>query len=84
MPQKVAGPRMDPPVSVPIDSGTMCAASAAPDPLDDPAGLYARSQGLRAGPNPDTTPLPIANSSRFSLPTRTSPASASRAVIVDS
>ena len=84
MPQKLAGPRIDPPVSVPIDSGTIAAASALPDPLDEPLGVRARSQGLRAGPKPETTPLPMANSSRFSFPTSTAPARARRSVIVDS
>ena len=84
MPQKLAGPRIEPPVSVPIDNGTIAAASALPDPLDDPLGERARSHGLRDGPNPDTTPLPMANSSRFTLPTSTAPALVSRSVIVDS
>src|SRR5688572_9424261 len=84
MPQKLAGPRIEPPVSVPIDSGTIAAASALPDPLDEPLGVRVKSHGLRAGPNPETTPLPIANSSRFNLPASTAPALASRSVIVDS
>jgi hypothetical protein len=29
---------MDPPVSVPMESAVMHAASAAPDPLEEPAG----------------------------------------------
>src|SRR5512135_851688 len=80
MPQFAAGARIDPPVSVPIDSGTMSAMSAAPEPPDE----YARSHGLRAGPNPDRTPLPIANSRRFSLPSMIAPARLSRVVMVDS
>ena len=54
-----------------LESGTSAAASAEPEPLDDPLGDRAGSHGLRAGPKPDTTPLPIAYSSRLSFPTST-------------
>src|SRR5262249_37991056 len=84
IPQNEAGPRIDPPVSVPIDSGVRYAASAAPDPLEDPDGEYSVFQGLRAGPKPDRTPLPMANSSKFSFPSRIAPAFERRSVTVDS
>jgi hypothetical protein len=41
---------MEPPVSVPTDSGTMRAASAAPEPDEEPLGECVSAQGLYAGP----------------------------------
>ncbi len=38
MPQQVAGLRTEPPVSVPSAAGASPAASAAPEPLDEPPG----------------------------------------------
>ena len=49
MPQAVAGLRTDPPVSVPIAMGTSPAATAAPDPEEEPPGYRFRFHGLRAG-----------------------------------
>src|SRR5256885_9863905 len=40
--------RMEPPVQVPRASRVKPAAMAAPEPDDDPPGIWARSQGLRA------------------------------------
>src|SRR5690606_34635687 len=45
-----AGRMMDPPVCVPIARGTIPAATAAADPLDDPPGECARFHGFRVGP----------------------------------
>ena len=39
MPQAAAGPRIEPPVSVPIERGTCRAASAAPEPEEEPEGV---------------------------------------------
>ncbi len=39
MPQNAAGPRIDPPVSDPRAPTVRPAASAAPEPLDDPPGM---------------------------------------------
>ena len=39
MPQKAAGPRMDPPVSEPSAPTVIPAASAAPEPLREPPGM---------------------------------------------
>jgi hypothetical protein len=50
MPQKLAGWRIDPPVSVPVAAGTSCAATAAAEPPDEPPGTRPGSHGLRAGP----------------------------------
>src|SRR5262245_65489863 len=48
-PQSEAGPRIDPPVSEPSATGTMPAATAAPEPDEEPPVKRARFQGLRAG-----------------------------------
>ena len=49
MPQKLAGWRIEPPVSVPVAAGSRRAATAAAEPPDEPPGTRARSQGLRTG-----------------------------------
>ena len=84
MPQTAAGPRIDPPVSLPIVSGTMPAATAAPEPDDDPAAVNSRPHGFFTVPNPERIPLPVANSRRFSLPSRIAPAASSRSTSVAS
>ena len=48
-PQAAAGIRSEPPVSYPVATGTMRAASAAPEPPEDPPGVRVRSHGLRVG-----------------------------------
>ena len=50
MPLRLAGTRMEPLVSVPSVSGTRPAATAAPDPPEEPPALRAVSCGLWAGP----------------------------------
>src|SRR5688572_3545597 len=85
MPQSAAGWRIDPPVSVPVASGTPRAATVAAEPPDDPPGTQPRSQGFFVGPNAEcSVDEPIANSSRLALPTNTAPASRSRATTVQS
>ena len=42
MPQKAAGWRIEPPVSVPVAAGAARAATAAADPPDEPPGASAR------------------------------------------
>ena len=85
-PQKEAGWRIEPPVSVPVAAGTRRAATATALPPEEPPGMRARSQGLRTGtawskPTAGTATFsldePIANSSQLSLPRVTAPASAS-------
>ena len=49
-PVKLAGWRIEPPVSVPVAAGTSCAATAAAEPPDEPPGTRVASQGLRTGP----------------------------------
>src|SRR5262249_61187606 len=48
-PQSDAGPRMEPPVSEPSATGTRPAATAAPEPEDEPPVKRSRFHGLRAG-----------------------------------
>ena len=49
IPEKAAGPRIEPPVSEPREPAQRPAARAAPDPLLDPPGMCSRFHGLRAG-----------------------------------
>ena len=85
MPVKVAGWRIEPPVSVPVAAGTRRAATAAAEPPDEPPGTRARSQGLRTGPKAEfSLAEPIANSSQLSLPSVTVPAAARRCTTVAS
>ena len=66
---------MEPPVSVPIASGTCPAATEAALPPLDPPGVRVGSCGLRVAPNADVSVVaPMANSSRLALPTITPPA----------
>ena len=78
-PQKDAGIRIDPPVSVPRARGTTPAATAAPDPPLDPPVIRARSQGLAVGPQAEMRLVaPAASSCWLVLPTRMAPASRMR------
>src|ERR1051325_4513788 len=80
MPQNAAGPRIEPPVSVPIAPGTKPAATAAPAPLDDPPGRWSGFHGLRAGGHGRSKlGPPIANSCVDSLPSTIAPAPRNRA-----
>src|SRR5260370_7391217 len=49
VPHKAAGMRIDPPVSEPIATGTIRAATTAPDPPLEPPGTRLRSQGFFEG-----------------------------------
>ena len=82
-PQKDAGWRIEPPVSLPSAAGTMPAATAAAEPPEEPPGVLARRQGLRVGPEHEcSVDEPIANSSMFVRPITTAPACSSRATAV--
>jgi hypothetical protein len=48
---KLAGARIEPPMSVPVASGVVPAASAAADPPDEPPALVSRFHGLRVTPH---------------------------------
>src|SRR3954452_2214237 len=50
-PQKLAGLRSEPPISVPCASHAVPVASAAAAPPEEPAAERDKSQGLRVGPN---------------------------------
>ncbi len=85
MPEKLAGWRIEPPVSVPVAAGSSRAATAAAEPPDEPPGTRDGSHGLRTGPQAEfSLDEPIANSSQLSLPRLTAPAAASRATTVAS
>ena len=78
-PQRAAGWRIEPPVSVPSESGANPAATAAADPPDEPPGTRSVSHGLWVTPKAEfSVEEPIANSSMFVLPRLTSPAALTR------
>src|SRR5580693_2107163 len=78
MPQAAAGPRIEPPVSLPNVAGAKPAAMAAPEPDDEPAGECAGFQGLRAGGNKTSQDgPPCANSQVAFFPSKTPPAATS-------
>src|ERR671928_964103 len=82
-PHRLAGWRMEPPVSVPIAQGAMPAATAAALPPDDPPGTRVRSHGFCTGPKPEFSfEEPMANSSMLVLPSTAAPAARSFATAV--
>src|SRR5438876_10651629 len=84
-PQCDAGPRMEPPVSEPSANGASPAATAAPEPLDEPPVKCSRFHGLRAGGQGRSKEgPPCANSWVASLPVSTAPASYSLRTVVAS
>ena len=50
-PQNELGTRIEPLVSEPSEIGTRPAATAAPEPPDEPPDMWSRSCGLREGPS---------------------------------
>ena len=84
-PQRAAGWRIEPPVSDPRASGLKPAATATALPPDEPPGTLVGSWGFFDGPKAEfSVDDPIANSSRFVLPTEMAPAAASRCTTVAS
>ena len=74
-PQRAAGIRIEPAVSVPSVPATIPAAAAAPLPPLEPPQIRSVSHGLRAGPKCGLVVVaPNANSCVLSLPTTTAPA----------
>ena len=70
VPQKAEGSLTEPPVSVPTAALAMPAATAAAEPPLEPPGTRSRSHGLRVVWKADDSVVePMANSSRFVLPT---------------
>src|SRR5215470_5250769 len=85
MPQHAAGSRIDPPVSEPSAPNASPAATAAPEPLDDPPETCPDFHGLSTSPWCGLSPNgPSASSVMFSLPSVTAPAAVSRATAVHS
>src|SRR5512143_213639 len=82
-PHRAAGCRTEPPVSVPIASGTAREATEAAEPPEDPPGTRPGFHGLRTGPYAEFSfDEPIPNSSQFVFPTTTAPARTRRATHV--
>src|SRR6516164_7051882 len=78
MPHKATGPRIEPPVSVPMPPRINPAATAAPVPLLLPAVKCSVFHGLRAGgAGRSNDGPPSANSCVVNLPISTVPAAAS-------
>src|ERR687894_2828723 len=85
VPVRLAGCRIEPPVSVPSAKNAWPDATAAAEPPDDPPGTVVSSQGLRTGPYAEFSfDEPIANSSQFVLPRSTDPSAARRSQAVQS
>src|SRR5262245_57728399 len=77
--QNAAGPRSEPPRSLPSASGPIPVASAAAAPPLEPPDVRERSHGLRVGPNTSLKVLgPNANSGVLVLPMTMPPASRTR------
>src|SRR5437762_11390853 len=74
-PDRVAGCRIDPPVSVPSPPNASSAATAAADPPLEPPGTRDKSHGFRVNFTPEfSVDEPIANSSMLVLPNGIAPA----------
>jgi hypothetical protein len=72
---------MDPPVSEPSAPAQRPAATATPEPEEEPAGARVTSHGLRpVGKRPSRAGRPKAHSCMVSLPSITAPAACSRSV----
>jgi len=81
-PDQAAGMRTEPPMSVPSASGTQPAATAAPDPPEEPPGVRDESHGLRVTPQSRLcVKLEYANSGVVVLPTMMAPAPSSRSTM---
>ena len=85
MPQKAAGCRIEPPVSVPVAATHNSAATAAAEPPDEPPGTQSKSQGFLTAPKKlFSLDEPMANSSRLVLPNVTAPVVSIRSTTVAS
>ena len=81
-PQNAAGLRSEPPVSEPVQTGSMSVASAAAEPPDEPPGLSMGLNGLPVAPHTGLRLFePAPNSGTLVLPTTTAPASRTRATM---
>ncbi len=80
-----AGTRPEPAVSVPKAKLTSPAATATAEPELEPPEIYSGLKTFEQAPYGDRTPTrPVANWSRFVLPTRMPPAFLSRSTVVAS
>jgi hypothetical protein len=74
-----AGMRSEPPVSEPVQTGSMSVASATAEPPDEPPGLSMGLNGLPVAPHTGLRLLaPAPNSGTLVLPTTTAPAARTR------
>src|SRR2546430_16707109 len=76
MPHHEAGRRTEPPVSVPIAAGASPAATATPEPLDEPPGVRCTlaSHGFHGAPMCRlVAPPPMADSNVYGLPSTSLP-----------
>ena len=83
-PQKAAGKRTDPPVSVPVAQTLNPAATATPEPADDPPGTrgWLKSHGFNGVPMRWFVPHPPnAHSTVLVLPSKMPPAASKRRTI---
>ncbi len=80
MPLKAAGTRPEPAVSVPRAKSTMPRATATAEPALEPPLILAGSYAPRTAPYGERVPTrPVANWSRFVVPSTIAPAARSRA-----
>src|SRR5262245_54214154 len=78
-PQHAAGSRIEPPVSVPTVAAANPAATAPPEPLEEPPVQWPGRHGLCASPWCALSPKgPMASSDMLSLPSPTAPAASIR------
>src|ERR1700727_3580446 len=77
-PHHAAGLRTLPPAAAPRAMSTRPAATAAPEPDEDPPVAKAGLTGLREAPKAEPSPRPRARSSRFVFPVMVAPASRTR------
>src|SRR5207248_10573706 len=81
-PEADAGMRIEPPISVPVASVVKPAASAAPEPPDEPPGPKSRFHGLRVTPQMREWQTPDRqNSGVVVRPWTMAPAASSRSII---
>src|SRR5690554_1890121 len=81
-PQKAAGMRIEPPVSLPIDTTHMSVATDAPEPPLEPPGTRVVFQGFLQGPKCLLCVVgPNTHSCRFDLPMMIAPCCLSRLVM---
>jgi hypothetical protein len=80
MPQKLAGARTEPPVSVPSARSASSAATATAEPEEEPPGSLSGARGLIGAPSWLVSPnMPWESSSVCVLPMNRAPAASSRA-----